>query len=209
MKPSADTDKTYINSQELPTTGMALLSHLSSVDSALGKIRQQFIQRLDSMYGQQISFVNDHDATTPPLRFEFISACSTGKGVYRQGEDSQTGCTQCRPDMGQQIGCEYTQRCDCLEYAAPDRSRLSKAQLEKLEIDSDTTGLPKRFPYQKGGLLINQYLDDRFPIYECNRKCGCGPQCKTRLVQRGRTVKLEIFKTEDRGWGKFATCLHA
>ncbi|XP_026469971.1 histone-lysine N-methyltransferase SUV39H2-like [Ctenocephalides felis] len=39
-------------------------------------------------------------------------------------------------------------------------------------------------------------------IFECNKKCKCGPECKNRLVQKGRTNKLCIFKTSNGcGWG--------
>ncbi|XP_024118700.1 histone-lysine N-methyltransferase SUV39H1 isoform X1 [Oryzias melastigma] len=40
------------------------------------------------------------------------------------------------------------------------------------------------------------------PIYECNSRCSCGPDCPNRVVQKGIQFDLCIFKTEDgRGWG--------
>lgn len=40
------------------------------------------------------------------------------------------------------------------------------------------------------------------PIYECNSRCSCGPDCPNRVVQRGIQFDLCIFKTENgRGWG--------
>ena len=36
---------------------------------------------------------------------------------------------------------------------------------------------------------------------ECNKYCTCGPNCRNRVVQKGRKVVLEIFKTDDKGWG--------
>ncbi|XP_040927552.1 histone-lysine N-methyltransferase SUV39H1b isoform X3 [Betta splendens] len=40
------------------------------------------------------------------------------------------------------------------------------------------------------------------PIYECNSRCSCGPDCPNRVVQRGVQFDLCIFKTENgRGWG--------
>lgn len=40
------------------------------------------------------------------------------------------------------------------------------------------------------------------PIYECNRRCSCGPNCVNRIVQHGRKVKLAIFRTcNGCGWG--------
>lgn len=40
------------------------------------------------------------------------------------------------------------------------------------------------------------------PIYECNSKCSCPPDCGNKVVQHGRKVPLCIFRTENgRGWG--------
>lgn len=39
------------------------------------------------------------------------------------------------------------------------------------------------------------------PIYECNKMCKCGPECGNRVVQKGRTKKLCIFRTGSCGWG--------
>lgn len=40
------------------------------------------------------------------------------------------------------------------------------------------------------------------PIYECNKRCRCGPDCPNRRVQKGIQYSLCIFRTDDgRGWG--------
>lgn len=40
------------------------------------------------------------------------------------------------------------------------------------------------------------------PIYECNIRCKCGPDCLNRVAQNGRKVKICIFRTPNgRGWG--------
>ena len=40
------------------------------------------------------------------------------------------------------------------------------------------------------------------PIYECNKRCKCGPDCPNRVVQLGRKFKLCVFRTKNgRGWG--------
>uniref|UniRef100_A0A1A8BVD4 Histone-lysine N-methyltransferase SETDB2 n=1 Tax=Nothobranchius kadleci TaxID=1051664 RepID=A0A1A8BVD4_NOTKA len=39
-------------------------------------------------------------------------------------------------------------------------------------------------------------------LYECGPWCGCvRSRCQNRLVQRGLRVRLQVFQTEDRGWG--------
>uniref|UniRef100_A0A3B1KAQ0 Histone-lysine N-methyltransferase n=1 Tax=Astyanax mexicanus TaxID=7994 RepID=A0A3B1KAQ0_ASTMX len=40
------------------------------------------------------------------------------------------------------------------------------------------------------------------PVYECNRRCRCGPECPNRVVQKGIQYSLCIFRTDNgRGWG--------
>ncbi|XP_052746878.1 histone-lysine N-methyltransferase Su(var)3-9 [Bicyclus anynana] len=40
------------------------------------------------------------------------------------------------------------------------------------------------------------------PVYECNKACKCSSACNNRVVQRGREVKLTIYRTQnDCGWG--------
>ncbi|KAF8217979.1 hypothetical protein K438DRAFT_15865 [Mycena galopus ATCC 62051] len=39
-------------------------------------------------------------------------------------------------------------------------------------------------------------------LLECNPRCTCDPDyCSNRRVQRPRQIKIQIFKTEKRGWG--------
>lgn len=40
------------------------------------------------------------------------------------------------------------------------------------------------------------------PIYECNKRCKCRAACRNRVVQKGRTVPLCIYRTNNGcGWG--------
>ena len=47
------------------------------------------------------------------------------------------------------------------------------------------------FPYTKFGRLRVQVGT---PIYECNKRCLCGPTCSNRVVQKGQKIKLCIFR---------------
>jgi len=45
-------------------------------------------------------------------------------------------------------------------------------------------------------------IDVGQPIYECNKRCACGPDCTNRVVQKGRKHKLQIYRTDNGcGWG--------
>ncbi len=39
------------------------------------------------------------------------------------------------------------------------------------------------------------------PIFECNSNCACSKNCATRVVQQGLYQQLEVFHTENKGWG--------
>lgn len=146
--------------------------------------RETFLRNLSILRG--VTIVNTVDDSSPPLYFKFIEENVIGKGVHRATDEFMSGCT-CRKDNGRQIGCEYLS-CECLE-------------------DSITAKEGKKmFPYSAAskdpGCLRPFYLQGGFHIFECNEKCNCESNCKNRVVQHGRTVPLEIFKTSNRGWGK-------
>ena len=52
-------------------------------------------------------------------------------------------------------------------------------------------------PYTVNGVLVTQ----KALIHECGSSCKCPPNCKNRVSQSGLKVRLEVFKTKDRGWG--------
>lgn len=199
----------------MPDAAMIEEANRTSIYNGLTYVRNAFLLQLHRAPGPPIKFKNMYDSETPSLRFEWIPDYVLGEGVERMADEVLEGCSKCRADMGGAKGCEYTQRCGCLEYAAPDGSDigLRKMDDEQLEIlrawqageNVDHSGLPKRFPYTSTGnranCLESFYLNSRYVIYECNQNCKCGPRCKTRNVQFGRKVSLEIFRTPGRGFG--------
>ncbi|CAN9137850.1 unnamed protein product [Alternaria alternata] len=199
--------------RDIPTLEMNRSAHHASVDKAQTLIRNEYVRRLEKLPGKRIHLFNVVDKATPSLRFRYISDYVLQQGVYRASTETQQGCMQCSPHMGREIGCEYTKKCDCLEYAAVDESRLDdegkREYQEALDTGASTMGFPKKFPYfaegtkrEKTGCLVPFYLNSRRPIYECNEKCRCGPYCRNKNVQFGRQVEVEIFRANDgRGWG--------
>ncbi|KAF2002936.1 SET domain-containing protein [Amniculicola lignicola CBS 123094] len=211
---AAGPDVPRIDIKCVPTPEMSVTARRSSVKEALTCIRAEYIRRLARVPGQLIYLVNIADSSTPSLRFHYISDYICGEGVTKMDIETQVGCQKCSPHMGKHIGCEYTKRCDCLEYAKVDEARLKddqqRAEYEyAIATGGSTMGFPKKFPYfaegtraDREGCLVSFYLTSRNPIYECNAKCRCGPYCRNKNVQFGRQVELEIFKTANsRGWG--------
>ena len=147
--------------------------------------RRIFLENLSVL--DRVTLVNNVDESSPPLGFKFIRQCVLGTGVKPTTDEFMFGCT-CRKDNGRNIGCEYL-ACECIE----DSARNADGR--------------KVFPYSAGkndfGCLRSFYLQGGYHIFECNQRCNCESNCKNRIVQHGRTVSLEIFKTNNnRGWGK-------
>ncbi|KAK7504462.1 hypothetical protein BaRGS_00004328 [Batillaria attramentaria] len=56
--------------------------------------------------------------------------------------------------------------------------------------------------YDKFGRLLEDFnLLDPPHIFECNRACRCWINCNNRVVQNGITCRLQMFRTNGRGWG--------
>jgi hypothetical protein len=55
-----------------------------------------------------------------------------------------------------------------------------------------------RLPYDQNARLV--VGGDFNELVECNSKCGCGPTCINREMQRGLRTPLEMYKTTNKGW---------
>ena len=208
----------HVNIQDVPTAQMLNIAHRSSTRYAEELIRAEILRRLRLLPGPKIHLMNTYDASSPSLMFQFITEYVLREGVIKLDPATTVGCQKCSPHMGRDIGCEYTKKCDCLEYAAVDENRLTTEENTIYKYikkhGGDTIGLPKKFPYYaegtkrvKTGCLVPFYLKSRNPIYECNDNCKCGRDCRNKNVQFGRRIELEIFKTSSRGWGEYSIVL--
>lgn len=134
-----------------------------------------------------VVITNDVDNIPLPDSFRFIQ-----KPIYRDGVTPA--------DDAFRSGCECTDRTDCEKHGC--------TCVEDVQRVPGTKVAAHRMQYQAPpgdrNCLKDAFLGQRQAIYECNEKCACGPSCKNRVVERGRKVPLEIFKTSDkRGWGMY------
>ena len=150
-----------------------------------------------------ITIVNETDdgATLPP-DFCFIDRSILRDGVEEAEESFRAGC-----DCADDEDCMYSS-CLCLEEMAPDSDEEDGEGTANGVGGAAAGGARprrKRFAYHshgpKAGVLRSRILHSREPIYECHAGCRCSPQCPNRVVERGRTVPLQIFRTDERGWG--------
>ncbi|KAH8593378.1 hypothetical protein B0O99DRAFT_627018 [Bisporella sp. PMI_857] len=132
-----------------------------------------------------ITITNDVDDFELPEDFRFIDEMILDDDVYPAEDAFRSGC-EC-------IGtkdCQFA-RCHCLQ---------------DMDFDDDTPDDAKVYSYYADGpnadCLREEKLDSRDPIYECHASCSCSLECPNRVVERGRKIPLNIFKTDDsRGWG--------
>lgn len=111
--------------------------------------------------------------------FEFVNAYKIRKGVSPVPESFNGGC-DCGP------GCDPRQ-CTCLSE----------------EEHSDDKIVPYRAATDVPGLMVlaPDFMKRTSMIYECSSRCGCRGECWNSVVLKGRTVRLEIFHTGNRGFG--------
>ncbi|XP_075897044.1 histone-lysine N-methyltransferase SETDB1-B [Nelusetta ayraudi] len=126
-----------------------------------------------------LSCVNEIDSTPPP------------KVLYSKERIPEDG-VFINTSSDFLVGCECTDGCR-------DKSKCSCHQLT-LQATGCTPGAQIN---QNAGYL-HKRLEECLPtgIYECNKRCKCCSQmCTNRLVQHGLQVRLQLFKTQNKGWG--------
>jgi histone-lysine N-methyltransferase SUV39H len=118
-----------------------------------------------------------------------------GEDVEPAEDSFRSGCSCSNAES-----CQFAD-CHCLAELLYD---------DDLEMeDCEANVMRKTYAYHshgaKAGLLRSRLHDSTLPLYECHQGCACSENCPNRVVERGRTIPLQIFRTEDRGWGKFVS----
>lgn len=156
-------------------------------------IRQQlyrsFVRKLSKIQGPPVTLApgdGDHLLTGIAANFEFVNEYKLRKGVEPVGEGFNAGC-------GCKSVCDPTQ-CMCLSEAE----------------DTDEKLLPYQAAPDDPSMLVlsPEFRERTSMIYECSARCGCKGKCWNNVVQRGRTVRFEIFHTGNRGFGMSSSHHH-
>uniref|UniRef100_A0A7N6AQ22 [histone H3]-lysine(4) N-trimethyltransferase n=1 Tax=Anabas testudineus TaxID=64144 RepID=A0A7N6AQ22_ANATE len=126
-----------------------------------------------------LSCVNEIDSTPPP-KVAYSKERIPEDGVFINTSSDFL------------VGCECTDGCQ-------DKSKCSCHQLT-LQATACTPG----GQINPNAGYLHKRLEECLPtgIYECNKRCKCCVQmCTNRLVQHGLQVRLQLFKTQNKGWG--------
>ncbi|NWI18428.1 SETB1 methyltransferase, partial [Crypturellus soui] len=126
-----------------------------------------------------LSCVNEIDGTPPP-QVAYSKERIPGKGVYiNTSWEFLVGC-DCRD------GCRDKSKCACHQLTVQATGCTPGGQI------NPNSG----YQYKR--------LEECLPtgVYECNKRCKCNVNmCTNRLVQHGLQVRLQLFKTQNKGWG--------
>lgn len=136
-----------------------------------------YAKKLQAIDGPPVSLKTKNATRKMEFNFEFINRYKLQDGVERVDSNFHAGCGchgMCSPDS-----------CACLSQEVNSENRI--------------------VPYKAGpdGIIVlrSDFIKRNSMLYECSSLCGCSAECWNRVVEAGRTVRFEIFETENRGLG--------
>ncbi|XP_071476179.1 histone-lysine N-methyltransferase SETDB1-like [Diadema antillarum] len=124
-----------------------------------------------------ISCVNECDTSVPPP-LKYMTERQAVRG------------SKINTDINFLVGC------DCVDDCATNDCACRKLTIEATAANPEGTTRPDAG--YKNRLLYEQLQTG---IYECNDRCKCSKNCLNRVVQNGLSLRLQVFKTTNRGWG--------
>lgn len=125
-----------------------------------------------------ISCINYYDTTLPPTCIYSTERTPT-EGVDLNLDEEFLACCDCEDD------CLDKERCQCWQLT------IQGERMRDPDIIQDDVG------------YVYKRLPNPVPtgIYECNPRCRCSQNCLNRVVQHKIQLKLQVYKTANRGWG--------
>nr|CAB3265998.1 histone-lysine N-methyltransferase SETDB1-like [Phallusia mammillata] len=125
-----------------------------------------------------ISCVNEINMEEPP-KMPYTKTRVPGRGVKINTNTDFMVCCDC-PD-----NCSDRSKCPCQQLTV---QATSCCRGGKIKPDAG-------YQYKR----LYSFLPTG--IYECNSRCKCKSQCLNRVVQLGLQCRLQMFKTQKKGWG--------
>nr|VZI46054.1 unnamed protein product [Spirometra erinaceieuropaei] len=171
----------------LHNTGSQLTPDLFCFDKAIVinqefRCHRTFIKIADLSYGKEnvpVPCVNCVDNETPTY-VEYIAHRQPVGNVHINTDSDFLVCCDCTDN------CRDRSKCACQQLTIEASSFTSARGLVDFSIGYRHRRLSQ---FTMGG------------IYECNKNCKCDRRCRNRVVQQGVWVRLQVFKTNRKGWG--------
>lgn len=130
-----------------------------------------------------INWVND-DSITPG--FEYWPTRFPGRDISLEIDPHFLMCCDCTDN------CQDRSKCDC--------QRLTSEAYELVRNLNYNDQGGDGYKHRRLRSVVTT------GIWECNPNCACNSRCGNRVVQNGIRVRLQIFRTDKKGWG--IRCLH-
>jgi [histone H3]-lysine9 N-trimethyltransferase SUV39H len=135
----------------------------------------------DVSAGAPLTFLNEVNDRRIDGKFQFINSYIRRENLRQQAAP---------PDFG----CMCTKHCDPTNVEC--RCFLTSEGDKLVHYTKCPDGLVVLDPF-----FIHSVSGTRQEIFECNDACKCSRDCFNRVVQKGRTIPLEIFMTRRCGFG--------
>lgn len=156
---------------------VSLSAPLNSKSSVTAQLVDRLKKKLAVIKGPEVSVASGDELALAKAteNFQFVNSYQLREGVTPGDEVFNSGCScvdECLPDT-----------CSCLK---------------------ENSGISPYEPAADGSrvfVLTPHLQKDTAMIFECNPRCNCKGRCGNAVVQKSRTVRLEIFHTGNRGFG--------
>ncbi|XP_046453809.1 histone-lysine N-methyltransferase SETDB1-like isoform X2 [Daphnia pulex] len=135
----------------------------------------------DITYGKEnvrVSCVNSIDRSNPEY-VEYSTERIPREGVNLNLDPNFLVCCDCTDD------CQDKEKCQCWQLTIKATALGPSGKIDP------TAG------YNYRRLMQNVVTG----VYECNSRCSCRKTCINRVAQRPLHLRLQLFRTERRGWG--------
>lgn len=135
--------------------------------------------------GMKIPVINAFDDTRPP-KLEYSAHRIPMNGVKINTDPEFMACCDCTDD------CADKTKCACFQMTIQGHNY---AQREDDNPDEQVSYVWKR---------LTKVVSTG--IYECHSRCKCTSRCLNKVVQQPIQIKMQLFRTKNRGWG--LECCH-
>jgi len=135
----------------------------------------------DITYGKEnvpVSCVNSIDRSNPEY-VDYSTMRTPREGVNLNLDSNFLACCDCTDD------CQDKEKCQCWQLTIQNTACQKR---KKVDLNAG-------YQYRR---LMNRMITG---VYECNSSCRCRKTCLNRVAQRPLQLRLQLFKTDKRGWG--------
>lgn len=155
-----------------------VLSHYEVIDKSLCPLYIADIT--EGKERMKIPAINAFDNQAPPP-LEYSNICLPQEGVYINKDPAFMACCDCTDD------CADKTKCACFQLT------LQGYRTANIGTDYDEGDVSYKWKRLPHGVNTG--------IYECHSGCPCTSRCLNRVVQEPIQIKMQLFRTKDRGWG--------